>query len=213
MLVYLRESEIEELLRGVDESSIPHHIAQRFQEEQINEEKIKNEKKNSHLYYNLNLICSFHLGDHPQLPKFDLIDLVPQNRSKNLFLNHFSQFDQMEIEKEEKLNNNNDNNEKEKEKEENNGKRDQIEIKIKKTAKFSELFERIEKIIGIKTENQRLWLWIQRQNGTYRPHALLPPLYSILHNCTFFFLFIFYQFLIIFIIFNNNSAIYYLLLL
>ena len=165
MLVYLRESQIEELLRSVDESCIPQHIAQRFQEEQQSEEILKNEKKNAHLYYTLNIICSVQLADHEQLPKFDLIDLLtfqPKISKMNLSGLDFD-------------------NEKGEKKEENK----LIEIKIKKTAKFSELFEKIEKLFGIRPDDQRLWLWIHRQNGTYRPYLPLPSLYSIINTRSF----------------------------
>lgn len=55
MLVYIRESKIDDVLSEVVESDIPKHISEQIEYEKIEDEKIRREKEEMHLYVNFNI--------------------------------------------------------------------------------------------------------------------------------------------------------------
>lgn len=81
MLVYLRDTDIPELLANIPDSDIPVHLKDRFQKEEDAEELKKKEKAEAHLYMSLRIATD---NDLRAWTKFDLVrfDLVKEFRVK-----------------------------------------------------------------------------------------------------------------------------------
>lgn len=64
MLVYIKESDIKEILRPVTEEDIPAHLIKRFVEEKESAERIRKEREEQHLYISTKVLLDEHLRMH-----------------------------------------------------------------------------------------------------------------------------------------------------
>eukprot|EP00026_Physarum_polycephalum_P001323 Phypoly_transcript_01324.p1 GENE.Phypoly_transcript_01324~~Phypoly_transcript_01324.p1 ORF type:complete len:1117 (+),score=280.10 Phypoly_transcript_01324:120-3353(+) len=73
MLVYLRASDVAQLLSPIPDTDIPLHLKNRFEKEEVQEEVKKKEKAEAHLYMSLRVAtdADLRLGRKSDLVKFD----------------------------------------------------------------------------------------------------------------------------------------------
>lgn len=73
MLIYVRRSDIADLLAPVPESVMPTHLKRRFEEEEKMREEKKKEAAEAHLYTSIKVAVDEDLKKHP-VEKFDLVE-------------------------------------------------------------------------------------------------------------------------------------------
>lgn len=61
MLVYIREGDIDEVLKPFEDADTPSHLKKRLEEEKLQLESRKREKEDQHLYLSAKVSCSFLL--------------------------------------------------------------------------------------------------------------------------------------------------------
>ncbi|KAI8854157.1 cysteine proteinase [Chytridium lagenaria] len=65
MLVYVRESDIDNILAPLEETDIPDHLRSRLEEERVVTEQRRKEKEEQHLYLNVKVLLDEHIREHP----------------------------------------------------------------------------------------------------------------------------------------------------
>ncbi|KAJ3210298.1 hypothetical protein HDU67_005417 [Dinochytrium kinnereticum] len=65
MLVYIRESDIDNILAPLEDSDIPEHLRRRLEEERVVTEQRRKEKEEQHLYLNVKVLLDEHIREHP----------------------------------------------------------------------------------------------------------------------------------------------------
>ncbi|KAJ3409581.1 hypothetical protein HDV05_004398 [Chytridiales sp. JEL 0842] len=76
MLVYIRESDLDEILAPVTEEDIPDHLRRRFEEDRINLEQRRKDKEEQHLYLNVKVLFDEQIKEHRG---FDLCNFNDKN--------------------------------------------------------------------------------------------------------------------------------------
>ena len=74
MLIYVRDSDAEEILAEVPDEEIPQHLVERLEKEQQEQERRRKEKEEAHLYMNIRLIREEDIIKHDP-EKVDLVDI------------------------------------------------------------------------------------------------------------------------------------------
>ncbi|KAI8922962.1 hypothetical protein BC831DRAFT_473479 [Entophlyctis helioformis] len=64
MLVYIRESDLDEILSPITETDIPEHLRRRFEDERLLAERRRKDKEEAHLYMNVKLITDEVIRRH-----------------------------------------------------------------------------------------------------------------------------------------------------
>ncbi|KAI9347173.1 putative ubiquitin-specific processing protease 21 [Zopfochytrium polystomum] len=64
MLVYMRESDLDEILGPISEDDVPQHLRRRFEDEQILLEQKRREKEEQHLFINVKVLLDEHIKAH-----------------------------------------------------------------------------------------------------------------------------------------------------
>ncbi|KAJ3105715.1 hypothetical protein HDU97_007692 [Phlyctochytrium planicorne] len=65
MLVYIRETDIDEILGPLKESDVPDHLRTRLEHERAISEQKRKEKEEQHLYLNVKVLLDEQIRDHP----------------------------------------------------------------------------------------------------------------------------------------------------
>lgn len=76
LLVYIKESHVNEILLDPDQLTIPEHIKQKFEEERILEERERAKRKEAKQFVNMEIVTIQTLKSYCQTPNFGLYDFT-----------------------------------------------------------------------------------------------------------------------------------------
>mmetsp|Transcript_7331 Transcript_7331/g.19028 ORF Transcript_7331/g.19028 Transcript_7331/m.19028 type:complete len:1112 (-) Transcript_7331:2065-5400(-) len=169
MLVYVRESDKDEILCNVDKEDILPHVRERLQREQEEKEKRRKEKQEAHLYTIIKVAmdrdikaqigtgfedrtaAALAAGGGSNDMSADVSPGANNNSSRAIVSNpttpasHTNEyFDLVDHEK-------------------------VRHFRVQKQMTFNDFKQMVEKEMSIPVECQRYWMWAKRQNQTYRP--------------------------------------------